>query len=54
MRGWTHYFSGLAMATFFPPLLSDLARGVMWPVLAGVAGYLPDFLDFKFKSSFGK
>ncbi len=49
MRGWTHYFSGLAMATFFPPLLSDLARGVMWPVLAGVAGYLPDFLDFKFK-----
>ncbi|QOR94495.1 metal-dependent hydrolase [Thermosphaera chiliense] len=49
MRGWTHYLSGLAMAMFFPPLLSDLVKGVMWPVLAGVSAYLPDFLDFKFK-----
>jgi hypothetical protein len=54
MRGWTHYFSGLVMASFFPQLLSDLAKGVMWPVLAGVAGYLPDFLDFKFKKWFWK
>ena len=49
MRGWTHYLSGLAMAMFFPPLLSDLVKGVMWPLLAGVSAYLPDFLDFKFK-----
>jgi len=49
MRGWTHFFSGLAMVTFFPPLLSDLVNGVMWPVLAGVAAYMPDFVDFKFR-----
>ncbi|MEM4436728.1 MAG: metal-dependent hydrolase [Thermosphaera sp.] len=49
MRGWTHYLSGLAMVTFFPNLLADLAKGLMWPVLAGIYAYLPDFLDFKFR-----
>jgi len=49
VRGWTHFFSGLAMVTFFPPLLLDLINGVMWPVLAGVAAYMPDFVDFKFR-----
>lgn len=49
MRGWTHYLSGLVMATFFPTLLADLARGVMLPVISGVYGYLPDFIDFKFR-----
>jgi membrane-bound metal-dependent hydrolase YbcI (DUF457 family) len=49
MRGWTHFFSGLAVVTFFPQLLSDLVNGVMWPVLAGIAAYMPDFVDFKFR-----
>lgn len=49
MRGWTHYLSGLVMATFFPSLLTDLSRGVMLPVISGVYGYLPDFVDFKFR-----
>lgn len=49
MRGWTHYISGLAMATFFPPLLADLAQGNLLPILSGVYAYLPDFIDFKIK-----
>lgn len=49
MRGWTHYLSGLAMATFFPQLLSDLSFGNPLPVLTGIYAYLPDFIDFKFK-----
>ncbi|MEM0085957.1 MAG: metal-dependent hydrolase [Zestosphaera sp.] len=49
MRGWTHYLSGLAMSTFFTPLLEDLARGILWPVITGFYAYLPDFIDFKFR-----
>ncbi len=49
MRGWIHYLSGAAMATFFPVLLSDLRLGILIPIITGVFGYLPDFLDFKFK-----
>lgn len=49
MRGWTHYFSSLVMFTFFTPLLEDLAKGVLWPVITGSYAYLPDFIDFKFR-----
>ncbi|MEM4532545.1 MAG: hypothetical protein QXU89_02670, partial [Desulfurococcaceae archaeon] len=49
MRGWTHYLSGLVMSTFFPNLLADLSMGNPLPVISGLYGYLPDFLDFKFK-----
>ncbi len=49
MRGWTHYLSGVAMATFFPELLYDIRIGILLPVITGAFGYLPDFLDFKFK-----
>ncbi|MEM4717744.1 MAG: metal-dependent hydrolase [Desulfurococcaceae archaeon] len=52
MRGWTHYLSGLAMTTFFPSLLRDLAGGNLLPVVAGIYAYLPDFLDFKIKRFF--
>lgn len=54
MRGWTHYLSGLAMTTFFPSLLSDLAQANPLPIIAGVYAYLPDFLDFKIKRFFWK
>lgn len=49
MRGWIHYLSGAAMATFFPVLLADLRLGILIPLITAVFGYLPDFLDFKFK-----
>lgn len=52
MRGFTHYLSGLAMTTFFPSLLADLAQGNLLPIIAGVYGYLPDFTDFKIKRFF--
>lgn len=37
------------MATFFPKLLIDLSTGYPLPVISGIYGYLPDFMDFKFK-----
>ncbi|OYT40962.1 MAG: DNA-binding protein [Desulfurococcales archaeon ex4484_58] len=49
MRGWTHFLSGLAMASFFPELLADLRMGILLPVITGVYGYLPDFIDFKIR-----
>jgi membrane-bound metal-dependent hydrolase YbcI (DUF457 family) len=48
MRGLTHYISGLAAATFFPSLVADLRMGVLVPIVAGIAAYFPDFVDFKF------
>lgn len=49
MRGWTHFISGIAMASFFPELLADLKAGILLPVITGVYGYLPDFIDFKIR-----
>ncbi len=49
MRGWIHYLSGAAMATFFPVLLADLRLGILIPLITAAFGYLPDFLDFKIK-----
>ncbi len=49
MRGWTHFLSGIAMASFFPELLADLRMGILLPVITGVFAYLPDFIDFKFR-----
>ncbi len=49
MRGWTHFLSGIAMASFFPELLADLRMGILLPVITGVYGYLPDFIDFKIR-----
>ncbi len=52
MRGWVHYLSGVAMATFFPVLLMDIRLGILIPLITGAFGYLPDFIDFKFKKFF--
>ncbi|ASI99442.1 metal-dependent hydrolase [Thermococcus celer] len=52
MRGFTHYISGLAAATFFPALVADLRMGILIPVVAAASAYLPDFLDFKFGKFF--
>jgi len=49
VRGLTHFVSGMAVATFFPELVSDLLAGNLLPILAAASAYLPDFLDFKIK-----
>jgi membrane-bound metal-dependent hydrolase YbcI (DUF457 family) len=48
MKGIIHFLTGVAVATCFPEVL-DLARaGSLLPVVGGVAGLLPDTLDFRF------
>lgn len=54
MRGFTHYISGLAAATFFPSLVADLRMGILLPVIAAAAAYFPDFVDFKFGKFFAR
>ncbi|MDW7991044.1 MAG: hypothetical protein RMK65_02665 [Anaerolineae bacterium] len=47
MKGITHFLTGVALTTFFPEVVHQAADGSP-PVLGGVAGILPDTLDFKF------
>ena len=48
MKGIAHFVTGVAIATFFPEVVQHAAGGSLLPVLGGVAGILPDTLDFKF------
>ena len=48
MKGIAHFLTGVAIATFFPEVVQQAAGGGLLPVLGGVAGILPDTLDFKF------
>ncbi len=52
MKGITHFITGIALATFFPEVVHRAADGSLLPVLGGVAGILPDTLDFKFARYF--
>jgi membrane-bound metal-dependent hydrolase YbcI (DUF457 family) len=52
MKGITHFLTGVAIATFFPEVVRQAADGSLLPVLGGVAGILPDTLDFKFARYF--
>ncbi len=52
MKGITHFLTGVAIATFFPDVVRQAADGSLLPVLGGVAGILPDTLDFKFARYF--
>jgi hypothetical protein len=48
MKGIAHFAIGVAVATFFPHIVHDAVHGrAFGPVLAGIAGLLPDTLDFK-------
>lgn len=48
MKGIAHFAIGIAVSTFFPQIVHDAAQGLaLGPVLAGIAGLLPDTLDFK-------
>lgn len=52
MKGISHFITGVALATFFPPVVQQAAAGALWPVLGGIGGILPDTLDFKFARYF--
>ncbi|MFN3928014.1 MAG: metal-dependent hydrolase [Thermoflexus sp.] len=48
MKGFAHFISGIALATFFPDVVREAAQGAIGPALAGIAAMLPDALDFRF------
>ncbi len=49
MKGIAHFVTGVAIATFFPEVVYGAAQHLTFgPVLGGLAGLLPDTLDFKF------
>lgn len=48
MKGIAHFITGVAVATFFPEVVAQAAQGSLLPMLGGVAGILPDTIDFKF------
>jgi len=52
MKGIAHFITGVAIATFFPEVVRQAAEGSLLPVLGGIAGILPDTLDFKFARYF--
>jgi membrane-bound metal-dependent hydrolase YbcI (DUF457 family) len=48
VKGIAHFVTGVAIATFFPEVVQGAAQGLSFgPVLGGLAGLLPDTLDFK-------
>lgn len=48
MKGIAHFAVGVAVATFFPEIVHGAAQSLAFgPVLGGIAGLLPDTLDFK-------
>lgn len=48
MKGIAHFASGLALATFFPEIVYSASQNLsLAPLLGGLAGLLPDTLDFK-------
>ncbi len=54
MKGIAHFITGVAIATFFPEVVQQAAKGSLLPMLGGIAGILPDTLDFKFARYFEK
>ena len=48
MKGIAHFVTGVAVATFFPEVVYGAAQNLAFgPLLGGLAGLLPDTLDFK-------
>jgi membrane-bound metal-dependent hydrolase YbcI (DUF457 family) len=49
VKGIAHFVTGVAVATFFPEVVQGAVQNLAFgPVLGGLAGLLPDTLDFKF------
>jgi membrane-bound metal-dependent hydrolase YbcI (DUF457 family) len=48
VKGIAHFTTGVAIATFFPGIVSGAAQGLSFgPLLGGLAALIPDTLDFK-------
>jgi membrane-bound metal-dependent hydrolase YbcI (DUF457 family) len=55
MKGIAHFLAGVAVATFFPEVVTNAAHSLTFgPVLGGIAGLLPDALDFRFVRYFDR
>jgi membrane-bound metal-dependent hydrolase YbcI (DUF457 family) len=55
VKGIAHFCIGVAIATFFPEVVQGAAQTLSFgPLLGGVAGLLPDTLDFKFVRYFSR
>jgi hypothetical protein len=53
VRGLAHFAAGVAIATFFPEIVQGAASNLGFaPLWGGLAGLLPDTLDFKFARYF--
>jgi membrane-bound metal-dependent hydrolase YbcI (DUF457 family) len=53
LKGIAHFVTGVAVASFFPEMVHGAAHNLSFgPVLGGLAGLLPDTLDFKFTRYF--
>jgi membrane-bound metal-dependent hydrolase YbcI (DUF457 family) len=52
LKGIAHFITGVAIATCFPEVVRQAAAGSLLPMLGGIAGILPDTLDFKFARYF--
>jgi len=52
MKGIAHFITGVAVATCFPEVVRQAAAGSLLPMLGGIAGILPDTLDFRFARYF--
>jgi membrane-bound metal-dependent hydrolase YbcI (DUF457 family) len=55
MKGFTHFISGIAVATFFPQAVHMASQEQSFILcLGGIFGIMPDTLDFKFARYFHK
>ncbi len=55
MKGIAHFVTGLAVATFFPEVVQGASQELSFGLLlGGLAGLLPDTLDFKFVRYFAR
>jgi hypothetical protein len=48
VKGIAHFLGGVALSTFVPGVVARAGDGGLLPVLGGMAGLLPDTIDFKF------
>jgi hypothetical protein len=55
MKGIAHFVAGVAVATFFPEVVTSASQSLAFgPVWGGIAGLLPDTLDFRFVRYFDR